>query len=162
MKVQVINKSNNKLPEYSTIGSAGLDLHANLENTRNLKGTYYTINPGGTVLDTITIYPGGRVLIPTGLYVALPEGTHLDIRPRSGLALKQGLTVINSPGLVDSDYRNEIGVVLINHGKENQTISHGDRIAQAVLMKYEKIEWEQVENLDDTNRGLGGFGSTGK
>jgi dUTP pyrophosphatase len=118
MKVQVINKSLNKLPKYATIGSAGLDIYANLENVDKLKGTYYTINPGAnymiavagellpkkitTIAPTVTIYPGGRVLIPTGLYFALPEGTHLDIRPRSGLALKQGLTVINSPGLIDS------------------------------------------------------------
>jgi dUTP pyrophosphatase len=159
--VRVINKSNNELPKYATIGSAGLDVQANLENVKELKGTDFFIDQRDG-FSSVMILPRGRVLIPTGLYFSLPEGTHLDVRPRSGLALKQGLTVINTPGLLDSDYRNELGVVLINLSKDKQTIFHGDRIAQIVLMKSEKIIWEQVESLDETTRGMGGFGSTGK
>jgi dUTP pyrophosphatase len=161
MKVQVINKSSNELPEYSTLGSAGLDVCANLENAENLKGSNFTIDQERGY-DLITIHPGGRVLVPTGLYFAIPEGYHLDVRPRSGLALKNGITVINSPGLLDSDYRGELGVVLVNHSQEAQTIGHGDRIAQVVLMKFERIDWNLVESLPETARGSGGFGSTGK
>jgi dUTP pyrophosphatase len=161
MIVQIVNESNNPMPYYSSEGAAGLDLYANLMCMDELKGKDFEITQGNDH-EFITIQPGGRVLVPTGIYVAIPEGYHIDVRPRSGLALKQGLTVINTPGLIDSDYRGELGVVLINLSKENQNIYHGDRIAQIVLMKSEKVDWYQVDSLDDTIRGAGGFGSTGK
>lgn len=141
MIVKVINKSENKLPEYATPGSAGMDLRA-------------------SILEPITLEPMKRVLIPTDLYMKIPEGYELQIRPRSGLALKQGVTVINTPGTVDSDYINNVGVILINLSEEPYIINPGDRVAQAVLNKVEQIEWEEVKTLDKTNRN-GGFGSTG-
>lgn len=141
MIVKVINKSENKLPEYATPGSAGMDLRA-------------------SILEPITLEPMKRVLIPTDLYMKIPEGYELQVRPRSGLALKQGVTVINTPGTVDSDYINNVGVILINLSEEPYIINPGDRVAQAVLNKVEQIEWEEVKTLDKTNRN-GGFGSTG-
>lgn len=143
MKVQIINKSPFDLPTYETIGSAGMDLKANIK-------TPLVINS----LD--------RVLVPTGLYMALPNGYEAQIRPRSGMAYKKGLGVPNSPGTIDSDYRGEIKVALVNLSKTQQIIEPGDRIAQMVIAKYEQISWESVSNLDDTDRGAGGFGSTGK
>lgn len=140
--VNVVNSSSNDLPEYSTLGSAGMDLRASLS-------------------DSVVLNPGERKLIPTGLKLALPVGYELQVRPRSGLALKYGITVLNSPGTVDSDYRGDVGVILINLGSEPFTINHGDRIAQAVISKYEVIKWNLVESLDETERGSGGFGHSG-
>ncbi|MBO4333523.1 MAG: dUTP diphosphatase [Paludibacteraceae bacterium] len=143
MKIKVINKSGNALPRYATLQSAGLDLQANIE-------------------DPITIGSLERVMVPTGLFIALPEGYEAQIRPRSGLAAKHGITVLNSPGTIDADYRGEIKVVLVNLSKEAFTINNGERIAQMVVAKCEQAEWEQVETLDTTERGEGGFGHTGR
>lgn len=142
-KLRIVNTSNNELPTYATKGSSGMDLRANLQ-------------------EDVVIAPGERKLISTGLKISLPEGYEAQIRPRSGLALKKGVTVLNSPGTVDSDYIGDIGVILINHGEESFTVSNGDRIAQMVIAKHETVEFEQVESLDETERGAGGFGSTGK
>ena len=131
-----------KLPAYETGQSAGMDLAAAIQ-------------------DALELAPGDRALIPTGLTIALPAGFEAQIRPRSGLAYKNGITVLNSPGTIDADYRGEIGVLLINHGKEPFTIERGMRIAQMVIAKYEQIEWNIVADLDETQRGKGGFGSTG-
>ena len=143
LRVKVINKSNNPLPKYQTVASAGLDLHANLE-------------------EDIILNPGERRLIPTGLHIELAEGYEAQVRPRSGLALKHGITVLNSPGTIDADYRGEIKVLLINHGSEPFIIKHSERIAQMVVAKHEQIEWESVKDLNDTERGSGGYGSSGK
>ena len=143
MEIKIVNKGNQPLPEYATSQSAGVDLRANIDKPILIKS-----------LD--------RKLIPTGLYIALPEGYEAQVRPRSGLALKKGITVLNTPGTIDADYRGEIGVIVINHGTEPFTIHAGDRIAQLVLNKVERIEWEQVETLPETTRSEGGFGSTGK
>lgn len=142
MIVKVINKSNNPLPEYSTPQSAGFDLRANLDNIEILK-------------------PGERKLVGTGLFIALEPGYEAQVRPRSGLALKKGITVLNAPGTVDADYRGEVGVVLYNASNEDFEIVPGERIAQMVISKYERIDWEQVETLDETERGAGGFGHSG-
>lgn len=142
-KVRVINTSHHPLPEYKTEQSAGLDLCAQLDAP-------------------IEVQPMERVLVPTGLYIELPPGTEGQVRPRSGLALKQGLTVLNSPGTIDADYRGEIQVILINLSGEVQSIAPGDRIAQLVVARYEQIKWEPTDSLDHTERGAGGFGSTGK
>lgn len=142
MIVKVINKSNNKLPEYATSMSAGFDLRANLE-------------------EPVTLKAGDRMLIGTGLFIALEPGYEAQVRPRSGLALKKGITVLNAPGTVDADYRGEVGVILYNASKEDFVIEPGERIAQMVIAKYEQISWEQVEVLDKTERGAGGYGHTG-
>lgn len=142
INLPVINKSNNPLPEYQTKQSAGVDLCA------------------FTSTDVI-LSPGDRVLIGTGLYIALPEGYEAQIRPRSGLALKYGITIINSPGTIDSDYRGELKIALINHSKEDYIVKNGDRIAQMVISKYEQISFTLTENLDHTERGEGGYGHTG-
>ena len=142
MKVCVVNKSNHRLPEYSTPMSAGMDLKANIS-------------------EPITLGPLQRTLIPTDLYMALPEGYELQIRSRSGLALKSGIFCLNSPGTVDQDYRGNVGVILANFSDTPFIINPGDRIAQAVLNKFEKIEWEEVTTLDETERGTGGFGHSG-
>lgn len=145
--VKVYNKSNNSLPEYETEGSAGMDVRAFLPD-KNL----------------IIIKPGERVLINTGLYVEIPEGYEIQVRSRSGLAIKRGIFALNSPGTIDSDYRNSIGVILANFGAENFEVKNGDRIAQLVLNEIPKIKWKKVskqEDLSNTKRGLGGFGSTG-
>lgn len=131
-----------KLPTYETSQSAGMDLCA-------------------AITDALDIAPGDRALIPTGLTIALPAGFEAQIRPRSGLAYKNGITVLNSPGTIDADYRGEIGVLLINHGKEDFTIERGMRIAQMVIAQYEQVEWDIVTDLEETTRGAGGFGSTG-
>ena len=141
--VKIVNSSSNSLPEYATDGSSGLDLRANLETKIMLK-------------------PLERSLIPTGLFIELPQGYEAQIRPRSGLAVKQGLTCLNTPGTVDSDYRGEIKILLVNLSAESQIIHHGDRIAQMVIQKVEKITWQPAESLTDTSRSAGGFGSTGK
>jgi dUTP pyrophosphatase len=140
--VPVINRSPYPLPAYATPGSAGLDLRAHLEESR-------------------TLQPGERILIPTGLSLALPDGYEAQVRPRSGLALKHGITVLNSPGTVDADYRGDVGVILINLGHEPFAIAPGDRIAQLVVAAYAQVEWALVETLPETERGAGGFGHTG-
>ena len=142
MKVQIINKSKHSLPQYATSSSAGMDLRANLDNP-------------------IVLKPLQRCLVPTGLYIALPEGFEAQIRPRSGLALKKGITLLNTPGTIDADYRGEIGVIVINLSAEDFIIEDGERIAQMVISRYEQAEWQEVEVLEDTERGAGGFGHTG-
>jgi dUTP pyrophosphatase len=143
MEVQVINRSNHDLPNYETELSAGLDLRANINEDIQLNSLE-------------------RVLIPTGLYIALPTGAEAQIRPRSGLAYKHGLTVLNSPGTIDADYRGEVKVLLVNLSNEPFIIKNGERIAQMVVAKHERVEWSLVEELDETVRGAGGFGHTGK
>ena len=142
-RISIINQSNHPLPEYQTRQSAGMDLCAHL--------------PEGP----IELAPGERKLIPTGLHIALPDGYEAQVRPRSGLALKKGITVLNAPGTIDADYRGDVGVILINLGQETVVIADGDRIAQMVVAHYEQIEWVPVEKLPETKRGAGGFGSTG-
>ena len=162
IEVKVINKSNNPLPAYAHSGDAGCDLMADLSslNKENFKGNnaYLATETNGDQF--VAIRPGGTVLIPTGLFTAIPEGYEVQVRPRSGLALKHSITVLNTPGTIDSQYRSEWGVILINHGPELFIVHQGDRIAQAVLNKVEQIKWNQVESLDETER-KGGFGSTG-
>ncbi len=142
MKVKIINKSRNPLPTYETIGSAGIDLRADTD-------------------EVITLSSLERTLIPTGLFIELPQGYEAQIRPRSGLAIKKGISLVNSPGTIDSDYRGEIKIILINLSKETVEIQPSERIAQMVIAKYEQVEWEQVHILADTKRGEGGFGHTG-
>ena len=142
MKIQIINKSKHALPQYATTLSAGMDLRANIDTPILLK-------------------PMQRKLVPTGLYIALPEGFEAQIRPRSGLALKKGITLLNTPGTIDADYRGEIGVIVVNLSEENFIREDGERIAQMVIARYEKAEWEEVEVLGETERGDGGFGHTG-
>lgn len=143
MKIQVINKSKHALPEYATGQSAGMDVRANLD-------------------EPIVLKPLQRCLVPTGLYIALPAGFEAQIRPRSGLAIKKGIGVLNSPGTIDADYRGEIGIILVNLSSEDFTIEDGERIAQMVIARHEQAEWQEVEVLDETERGAGGFGHTGK
>ena len=143
MKVKIVNHSKHALPEYQTPLSAGLDIRANLD-------------------ESVTLRPLERAMIPTGLFVELPEGCEMQIRPRSGLAAKHGVTVLNSPGTIDADYRGEIKVILVNLSNEPFTIEAGERIAQMIVARYEQIEWEAAEELSSTERGAGGFGSTGK
>lgn len=142
-RVKIVNTSDLPLPQYQTELSAGMDISANIEST-------------------VTLLPGERTLIPTGLFLEIPPGYEMQIRPRSGLALKHGITVLNSPGTVDADYRGEIKVLLINHGQEPFVISKGDRIAQMILAKHEVISWEVTSQLNATERGEGGYGSSGK
>lgn len=142
MNIKIVNTSNHALPSYETLLSAGMDLRAVLEAP-------------------ITIGSLERVLIKTGLSIALPQGFEAQVRPRSGLAYKKGITVLNAPGTIDADYRGEIGVILVNLSTQDFTIEHGDRIAQLVIAKHERIEWNTVESLSETQRGIGGFGSTG-
>lgn len=141
MIVKIINKSKHKLPEYETISSAGMDLRANIS-------------------ESILLKPMDRAIISTGLFIELPVGFEAQVRPRSGLAIKKGITILNSPGTIDADYRGEIGVILVNLSKEEFEVKDGERIAQLVLAKYETIEWKEVLKLEDTDRGEGGFGST--
>lgn len=142
MKIKVINKSNFDLPQYETTASAGLDLKAN-------------------ITETITLKPLERALVKTGLFMEIPEGYEAQVRPRSGLAYKNGVTVLNAPGTIDADYRGEVGVILVNLSNEDFTIQAGDRIAQMVFAKFEQAEWIDAEILSETSRGEGGFGSTG-
>ncbi len=142
MNVKIVNNSGFDLPEYETPGSAGMDVRAALN-------------------EPMTLQPGDRALIPTGLRIQLPEGYECQVRPRSGLALKKGVTVLNTPGTVDADYRGEIGIILINLSREPFEIAPGERIAQLVINQYTRIHWEPVERLDETKRGDGGFGHTG-
>lgn len=143
MKVQIINKSHHALPAYATGLSAGMDLRAN-------------------ITEPIVLKPLQRCLVPTGLSIALPEGYEAQVRPRSGLALKKGITVLNSPGTIDADYRGEIGVILVNLSDTEFVIEDGERIAQMVVARYEQVEWETVETLSETERGEGGFGHSGR
>lgn len=159
IKVQVINKSSNKLPAYETPGSAGCDALAELSTVNEKFLFNATVNDEKT---SLIINPGGRALIPTENYMSIPEGYEVQVRPRSGLALKHGITVANTPGTVDSDYRNSVGIILLNLGHEPFRVNQGDRIGQYVLNKVEQIEWVEVDSLDETQRGLGGFGHTGK
>ena len=142
MKIKIINKSNRELPHYETIASAGMDLRASISEPRVLK-------------------PLERSIVGTGLFIELPVGIEAQVRPRSGLAAKKGITVLNAPGTIDADYRGEVGVILVNLSNEDFTINNGERIAQLVIAKHERVEWEEVESLTETVRGEGGFGSTG-
>ena len=142
MKIKIINKSAHALPHYETIASAGMDLRANIK-------------------ESITLKPMERAIVPTGLFLELPIGIEAQVRPRSGLAAKKGVTVLNAPGTVDADYRGEVGVILVNLSSEVFIIENGERIAQLVIAKHERAEWQAVETLSETERGAGGFGSTG-
>ena len=164
MKVQVINKSANPLSQYETPQSAGMDLRADLWalNEKFLFGGAQIVRNVDNTIGYVQILPGGRALIPTELYTAIPMGYEVQVRPRSGLALKHGITVLNTPGTIDADYRNGWGVILMNNDTSHSfKVYQGDRIAQAVLAEVEQIEWEEVDELDSTDRGLGGFGHTG-
>ncbi|MBM6959262.1 dUTP diphosphatase [Bacteroides caecigallinarum] len=143
MKIKIINKSKHPLPQYATPLSAGLDLRANIDTP-------------------ITLQPLQRCLVPTGLYIALPEGYEAQVRPRSGLAIKKGITVLNSPGTIDADYRGEICIILVNLSNEPFVIEDGERVAQMVIARHEQAEWEETDTLDETERGAGGFGHSGK
>lgn len=142
MQINIINKSSHKLPHYETIASAGMDLRANIS-------------------EPITLKPLERTIVKTGLFIELPVGYEAQVRPRSGLAAKKGVTVLNAPGTVDADYRGEIGVILVNLSNENFVIENGERVAQLVIAKHERAEWNEVAELSETSRGEGGFGSTG-
>lgn len=142
MKVKIINKSTHDLPHYETIASAGMDLRAHIS-------------------ESITIGPLERAIVPTGLFIELPKGTEAQVRPRSGLAAKKGITVLNAPGTIDADYRGEVGVILVNLSNEPFTIENGERIAQMVIAQHAQAVWEEVTELSSTQRGDGGFGSTG-
>ena len=158
INVPVINKSSNELPKYAHKGDAGFDLRANIEEIENDNYLFNAIRFNAT---TIILNPGGRVLIPTGLYMAIPEGYELQIRPRSGLALKHGITVVNTPGTIDAVYRGNIGVILKNDGTEPFIIEQGDRIAQGVLNKVEEANLIEVDSLDETDRSDSGYGKSG-
>lgn len=142
MKAKIVNRSNHPLPDYATQASAGMDIRANLDAP-------------------VTLDPLERRLIPTGIFIELPVGLEAQVRPRSGLALKKGITVLNTPGTIDADYRGEIGVILVNLSQEAFTVENGERIAQLVISRHEQIEWEETDELSATSRGGGGFGSTG-
>lgn len=142
MKVKIVNKSENPLPEYATVASAGVDLRANLE-------------------ESIELEPLKRALVPTGIFIELPVGYEAQVRPRSGMAIKKGVTVLNSPGTIDADYRGEIKVILVNLSDEKVKIEHGERVAQMVIQSHEQAKWQEVSRLNETERGSGGFGSTG-
>jgi dUTP pyrophosphatase len=160
MKVNIINKSVNELPVYAKQGDSGMDLRANFSH--GLKEEYMWGAAYDDIRKTLLIYSGGRALIPTGLYTSFPPGYEIQVRPRSGLALKHGITILNTPGTCDSSYRGEIGVILMNLSDNVFEVQEGDRIAQAILAKVSLIEWNEVETLDKSDRGEGGFGSTGK
>ncbi|GAA0872796.1 dUTP diphosphatase [Gangjinia marincola] len=142
MNICIINQSSHELPAYETAGSAGMDVRA-------------------SIAESITLKPLERAIVKTGLFIALPQGVEAQVRPRSGLAAKKGITVLNAPGTIDADYRGEIGVILINLSQEEFVVQDGERIAQLVIAKHEQPKWEEVEVLDETTRGSGGFGSTG-
>jgi len=142
MQVKIINKSAHKLPHYETEASAGMDLRANIS-------------------EAVTLKPLERTIVKTGLFIELPVGYEAQVRPRSGLAAKKGITVLNAPGTIDADYRGEIGVILVNLSNEEFTIENGERVAQMVIAKHEHISWQEVDTLEETTRGAGGFGSTG-
>ncbi len=142
MEIKIINKSGHALPHYETLASAGMDLRANLEAP-------------------IVLKPLGRAIVPTGIFMELPVGYEAQVRPRSGLAAKKGVTVLNAPGTIDADYRGEVGVILVNLSNEDFIVENGERVAQMVIAKHERAEWFEVETLSETDRGAGGFGSTG-
>lgn len=142
MKIKIINKSSHKLPHYETLASAGMDLRANIDSP-------------------IVLKPLERAIVPTGIFMELPVGYEAQVRPRSGLAAKKGISVLNAPGTVDADYRGEVGVILVNLSSDEFVVENGERIAQMVIAKHERAEWEEVESLSETDRGAGGFGSTG-
>ncbi|HKL66916.1 MAG TPA: dUTP diphosphatase [Bacteroidales bacterium] len=142
MQVRVVNKSQHELPEYSTEASAGMDIRANLENDVILK-------------------PLERMIVPTGLYIELPVGYEAQIRPRSGMAIKYGISILNSPGTIDADYRGELGIIIVNLSNEEYKLQDGDRICQMVIAKHERVKWNEVTILEETKRGKGGFGHTG-
>ena len=142
MNINIINKSSHELPNYETIASAGMDLRANIQ-------------------EPIILKPLERTIVKTGLFIELPIGFEAQVRPRSGLAAKKGISVLNAPGTVDADYRGEIGVILVNLSNEDFTIENGERVAQLVIAKHERVEWVEVKTLSETSRGAGGFGSTG-
>lgn len=142
MKIKIINTSNHQLPHYETLASAGMDLRAN-------------------ITEPITLKSLERAIVPTGIFIELPVGYEAQVRPRSGLAAKKGITVLNAPGTVDADYRGEVGVILVNLSADDFTIENGERIAQMVIAKHERAEWVKVDSLSETDRGSGGFGSTG-
>ena len=142
MKIKVVNKSKHLLPHYETTQSAGMDLRANLD-------------------ESITLKPLERTLVKTGIFMELPDGYEAQVRPRSGLAFKKGITVLNTPGTIDADYRGEVGVILVNLSNEDFLVEDGERVAQMVIAKHEQPSWDEVENLNETERGSGGFGSTG-
>jgi dUTP pyrophosphatase len=142
MQIKIINKSSHSLPQYETLASAGMDLRAN-------------------IVESIILKPLERTIIKTGLYIELPIGYEAQVRPRSGLAAKKGISVLNAPGTIDADYRGEIGVILVNLSNESFTITNGERVAQLIIAKHERAEWIEVETLSETSRGEGGFGSTG-
>lgn len=142
MKVRIVNNSKHRLPEYSTLFSAGMDVYANLDNA-------------------IKIAPLGRALIKTGLFIELPVGYEAQIRPRSGLALKKGITVLNTPGTIDADYRGEIGIILVNLSDTDFIVNDGERICQMIIARHEVVEWEECKELNNSQRGAGGFGHTG-
>lgn len=165
MKIPVIKNTSNDLPKYETEYSAGCDLRAELSNIKEETLTQACIihfMDGNKIAKKLVIKPSGRALIPTGLKMALPEGYEASVRPRSGLALKHGITVLNTPGTIDADYRGDIGVIIINHGFDDFEIKQGDKIAQMVISKVEHAEFVLSEQLNQTDRGEGGFGSTGK
>lgn len=143
MKIKIVNKSRHPLPEYATVSAAGMDLRANLE-------------------EPVVLQPLERTLVPTGIYIQLPEGYEAQIRPRSGLAIKHGIGIVNAPGTIDADYRGEIRVILVNLSNEDFTIQDGERICQMVIAEHARVEWEAVDSLDETERGAGGFGHTGR
>ena len=143
MQVKIVNKSKHSLPEYATVLSAGMDLRANID-------------------EPVTLKPLQRSLVPTGIYIQLPEGYEAQIRPRSGLAVKHGISIVNSPGTVDADYRGEIRVILVNLSDEDFIINDGERICQMIIARHARVEWLQVDDLDETERGSGGFGHTGR
>ena len=171
MEIKVFNDSNNKLPKYETVDSAGLDVRADLSHVESVSDI--TIHGPGQIIPAnsanavkmIALEPGSRALIPTGLYVEIPSGYEIQVRPRSGLALKEGISLVNCIGTVDADYRGNIGLIVINHGLKTVYIEDGERIGQLVLNKVERIDWKEVFSKDDlgsTERGEGGFNSTGK
>jgi len=143
MKVKIVNRSKHPLPAYSTEASSGMDIRANIDSEVNLK-------------------PLERALIPTGLFIELPVGFEAQIRPRSGLAIRSGISVLNSPGTIDADYRGEIGIIIVNLSNEEYTIKDGERICQMIVAKHERVEWNEVDVLEETKRGKGGFGHTGR
>lgn len=147
MEIKIINESSNSLPSYSTEGSSGLDVKADFSRSENKK---------------LIIPSLGRALIPTGLFVAIPDGYEIQVRPRSGLAIKNGITVLNTPGTIDADYRGEIKIILFNTSNSDFVVSHGDKIAQIVLTNITKVKWLETDSLEDSDRGANGFGSTGK
>ena len=143
MQIKIVNKSRHPLPEYATVSAAGMDLRANLE-------------------EPVVLKPLERTLVPTGIYIQLPEGYEAQIRPRSGLAIKHGIGIVNAPGTIDADYRGEIRVILVNLSNEDFTIQDGERICQMVIAEHARVEWGPVDSLDETERGAGGFGHTGR